>query len=158
MSATVGYNFDDSDSDGVEVALLSADESSTQPPPPPTTTQNNKNERDESSHESSTARQAQGDGEEEDIIVNKTHGLGTASPFSCTVNLANTIVGAGMLGLPHAFSEAGSFVGVGAFSFSYTPTLSPDTTRSLSLFLSFQELVTLLHKPPDNTLSFSLSG
>ena len=131
MSATVGYNFDDSDSDGVEVALLSADESSTQPPTS-TTTQNNKNERDESS----TARQALGDGEEEDIIVNKTHGLGTASPFSCTVNLANTIVGAGMLGLPHAFSEAGSFVGVGAFSFSYTPTLSPDTTLSLSFSLS----------------------
>ena len=137
MSATVGYNFDDSDSDGVEVALLSADESSTQPPTS-TTTQNNKNEREESTSLASslTARQAQGDGEEEDIIVNKTHGLGTASPFSCTVNLANTIVGAGMLGLPHAFSEAGSFVGVGAFSFSYTPTLSPDTTRSLSFSLS----------------------
>ena len=51
-------------------------------------------------------------GEDGVVVVGKVHGMGKASPFSCTVNLANTVVGAGMLGLPHAFSEAGSFVGV----------------------------------------------
>jgi hypothetical protein len=39
------------------------------------------------------------------------HGRGEASLFSCVVNLANTVVGAGMLGLPHAFSECGWVTG-----------------------------------------------
>ena len=32
--------------------------------------------------------------------------------FRCTSNLANTIVGSGMLGLPHALSESGYLVGI----------------------------------------------
>jgi amino acid permease len=34
-----------------------------------------------------------------------------ASPFSCYVNLANTILGSGMLGLPYAFSRTGWVLG-----------------------------------------------
>ena len=37
----------------------------------------------------------------EDLLLNK------AGSFSCYVCLANTIMGAGMLGLPYAFSQAG---------------------------------------------------
>ena len=36
---------------------------------------------------------------------------GTASAVSCVVNLTNTILGSGMLGLPYAFSKAGSLTG-----------------------------------------------
>eukprot|EP00040_Diaphanoeca_grandis_P032519 m.197163 g.197163 ORF g.197163 m.197163 type:complete len:461 (-) comp32650_c0_seq1:84-1466(-) len=39
-------------------------------------------------------------------------GVGQASTFSSTVNLLNTIVGAGTLGLPHALSESGLGVGL----------------------------------------------
>jgi hypothetical protein len=42
-----------------------------------------------------------------DVGSGGAHGRGKASLFSCVVNLANTVVGAGMLGLPHAFSESG---------------------------------------------------
>ena len=35
----------------------------------------------------------------------------TATVASCAANLTNTIVGSGMLGLPHAFSESGYVVG-----------------------------------------------
>jgi len=34
-------------------------------------------------------------------------GLAQSTMFSSVVNLANTIVGAGMLGLPRAFAESG---------------------------------------------------
>eukprot|EP00037_Helgoeca_nana_P018359 m.175835 g.175835 ORF g.175835 m.175835 type:complete len:174 (-) comp24416_c0_seq3:207-728(-) len=38
-------------------------------------------------------------------------GLAQSTMFSAVVNLANTIVGAGMLGLPRAFAESGYAVG-----------------------------------------------
>jgi hypothetical protein len=38
-------------------------------------------------------------------------GLGQSGIFSSVVNLANTVVGAGMLGLPHAFAECGYVMG-----------------------------------------------
>eukprot|EP00471_Norrisiella_sphaerica_P012048 CAMPEP_0184504326 /NCGR_PEP_ID=MMETSP0113_2-20130426/52406_1 /TAXON_ID=91329 /ORGANISM="Norrisiella sphaerica, Strain BC52" /LENGTH=137 /DNA_ID=CAMNT_0026893965 /DNA_START=71 /DNA_END=485 /DNA_ORIENTATION=- len=36
---------------------------------------------------------------------------GEASMFSCIINLSNTILGAGMLGLPHAFANSGYLLG-----------------------------------------------
>jgi len=36
---------------------------------------------------------------------------GTAGMFSCIMNLSNTILGAGMLGLPHAFASSGYLLG-----------------------------------------------
>ena len=38
-------------------------------------------------------------------------GMGQASTFSSISNLANTIMGSGMLGLPHAFAESGYVLG-----------------------------------------------
>ncbi|GMI27691.1 hypothetical protein TeGR_g4698, partial [Tetraparma gracilis] len=36
----------------------------------------------------------------------------SASPLSCCANLANTILGSGVLGLPHAFASTGSLAGL----------------------------------------------
>lgn len=47
-----------------------------------------------------------------------TAGLGKSGTFSSVVNLANTVVGAGMLGLPHAFAECGSGVAILLLIFS----------------------------------------
>jgi len=41
---------------------------------------------------------------------------GTASIISCVINLSNTVIGAGMLGLPNAFAESG-FIGGCVFLF-----------------------------------------
>ena len=43
-----------------------------------------------------------------------------ATMSSCIVNLANTILGAGMLGLPHAFAECGWALGYGMLALSAT--------------------------------------
>mmetsp|Transcript_19958 Transcript_19958/g.29877 ORF Transcript_19958/g.29877 Transcript_19958/m.29877 type:complete len:446 (+) Transcript_19958:37-1374(+) len=60
---------------------------------------------------------------------------GTATLFSCIMNLSNTILGAGMLGLPHAFAVSGwslgiffllFFASVGAFGLHLLATISVD--------------------------------
>lgn len=38
-------------------------------------------------------------------------GGGASSPLSCTINLANTVIGAGMLGLPGAYAGCGYYTG-----------------------------------------------
>eukprot|EP00039_Didymoeca_costata_P029630 m.25593 g.25593 ORF g.25593 m.25593 type:complete len:490 (-) comp7719_c0_seq1:1991-3460(-) len=53
-------------------------------------------------------------GDEEPNVVKESAdaaGLNSASIFSSCVNLTNTIIGAGMLGLPYAFSKAGPALG-----------------------------------------------
>lgn len=57
------------------------------------------------------------DEKEEGLLQVDDHGNrkkapGSASLFSCIMNLANTILGAGMLGLPHAFASNGYALGI----------------------------------------------
>eukprot|EP00668_Euglena_longa_P035033 GGOE01044994.1.p1 GENE.GGOE01044994.1~~GGOE01044994.1.p1 ORF type:complete len:464 (-),score=106.04 GGOE01044994.1:247-1638(-) len=44
--------------------------------------------------------------------------VGNASVVSCAINLSNTILGAGILGLPHAFAECGVSLGLTLFLLS----------------------------------------
>ena len=62
-----------------------------------------------SQYSSTLAHKEFAQGEEEDLesaVLNK------ASWFSCYVCLANTIMGAGMLGLPYAFAKTGWLLGL----------------------------------------------
>lgn len=57
------------------------------------------------------------DGDEKEGVQYDSHGHaiaapGSASLFSCVMNLANTILGAGMLGLPNAFAKSGYGLGM----------------------------------------------
>jgi len=47
----------------------------------------------------------------------------TASGYSCTLNLMNTMVGAGILALPYAFSKMGLVIGAGVMALSATGTM-----------------------------------
>mmetsp|Transcript_44765 Transcript_44765/g.72904 ORF Transcript_44765/g.72904 Transcript_44765/m.72904 type:complete len:453 (+) Transcript_44765:116-1474(+) len=49
---------------------------------------------------------------EEELVVKKPETEGSSSLFSATANYVNSIVGAGIIGLPYAFSRSGLWVGI----------------------------------------------
>jgi amino acid permease len=55
---------------------------------------------------------------ESSCLLIKPSKVGSASIMSCSINLCNTILGAGILGLPHAFAECGIVLGLSLFAFA----------------------------------------
>ena len=52
---------------------------------------------------------------ESSVLLIKPNKVGTAGVLSCTINLLNTILGAGILGLPYAFTQCGIVLGISLF-------------------------------------------